>query len=249
MRLKVITYNIHKGFGPGKVKFVLNEIREALASTGADIVFLQEVHGENKRQQKRIAHWPDQPQFEYLADTLWPHFAYAKNAIYQAGHHGNAILSKFPIISHENISLTHITRASRGVLHGVIELQKNEKRVHILCIHLGLFQNERQNQLETLCERIKAHVPDSEPLIIAGDFNDWRIDAVNYLENDLGLIEVFKDAEGHYAKTFPAIRPTLRNDRIYYRNMECIECLCMTDKPWRHLSDHLPLMAVFEIDL
>jgi endonuclease/exonuclease/phosphatase family metal-dependent hydrolase len=43
--LKVLTVNIHKGFGVFNRKFILHELREAVRAVGADLVFLQEVHG------------------------------------------------------------------------------------------------------------------------------------------------------------------------------------------------------------
>ncbi len=46
-------------------------------------------------------------QFAFLADEIWPHFAYGKNAIYSAGHHGNAILSKHPILGIREYKYLH----------------------------------------------------------------------------------------------------------------------------------------------
>ena len=217
--LQLLTYNIHKVLSTGKIK----------------------------RQEKRIQNWPDASQFEFLSDQLWPHYAYAKNAIYQSGHHGNAILSKYPIISWENINVATISRASRSLLHGIIEIPESNQRLHVICIHLGLFKAERTEQMQVLTKRIAEHVPEHEPLIIAGDFNDWRAGTVDVLEQDLGLKEVFKELEGKYAKTFPAIHATLRVDRVYYRGVELVSGKCLDEKPWRLLSDHLPLYAKFNI--
>ncbi|MDO9195055.1 MAG: EEP domain-containing protein, partial [Rhodoferax sp.] len=41
--IKVLTVNIHKGFSFFNRKFILHELREAIRSVGADVVFLQEV--------------------------------------------------------------------------------------------------------------------------------------------------------------------------------------------------------------
>ena len=77
-------------------RFTLEKIRNSLRESNANVVFLQEVVGENTRQRKRISAWPDSNQMEFLADSVWEHYAYGKNAIYQHGHHGNAILSEIP---------------------------------------------------------------------------------------------------------------------------------------------------------
>ncbi len=244
--IDVITYNIHKGFSPGRLKYMLPQMREALHELNTDLIFLQEVQGEHKRQEKRHKGQVDISQFEFIADSLWQHYAYAKNAIYQAGHHGNAILSKYPFIDWENINVATIQRASRSLLHGLIKIPNQEKQLHVICIHLGLFKAERVDQVETLFARIAEHVPENEPLFIAGDFNDWREESTAALEAELGLEEVFKVLNGDYAKSFPAWRPTLRTDRIYFRGLQLLEGECIKKMPWRVMSDHLPLLARFE---
>ena len=77
--ISLITYNIHKGFGVGAVRFLLPEMRSALTNLNPDFVFLQEVQGKHKRREKRINSWPDSPQTQYIAEDIWPHYIYAKN--------------------------------------------------------------------------------------------------------------------------------------------------------------------------
>jgi endonuclease/exonuclease/phosphatase family metal-dependent hydrolase len=244
--LSLITYNIHKGFGFGAIRFLLPQMREAITGLKPDFVFLQEVQGKHHRREKRIEAWPDIPQFEYIAENIWPHYIYAKNAVYQSGHHGNAILSKYPFERFENINLSNINRASRGILH--TQLLLNNKTVHLLCVHLGLFKAERAEQTKALMQRIKDMVPPNDPLLMAGDFNDWRTLLTEPLRNELGINEAFVEVEGQHARSFPAIRPALCVDRVYFRGMNVVEVACLQGKPWRMLSDHLPLYARFEMD-
>lgn len=243
--LSLITYNIHKGFGLGKVRFLLPEMRAALSTLNPDFVFLQEVQGEHKRREKRINAWPDSPQFEYIAEEIWPHFLYAKNAIYQSGHHGNAILSKYVFDRFENFNLSSMNRASRSILHGQIKIGTNT--VHLLCVHLGLFKAERAVQYRTLMKRISEAIPITEPMIMAGDFNDWRHHLSPLLAKELGVKEAFYSVNGKHARSFPAIKPALCVDRIYYRGMQVADVHCLKGKPWRTLSDHVPLLARFEL--
>lgn len=246
-RLKILTYNIHKGFSTTNARFVLHQIKQSLEEIHPDIVFLQEIMGSHSTHENRIGNWPKQPQFEFLADQLWPHFAYGKNAIYEKGHHGNAILSKFPFIAWENIDVSWHEKASRSLLHGVLHLPNSHVPLHTVCIHFGLFTKERKEQLQILCERIDSHVPHGEPLIIAGDFNDWQGRAEDFLETYLNMQEAFKVLTGKHAKTFPVWRPTLEVDRVYFRNLE-LKLGERFNKPhWRRLSDHAPLYAEFTI--
>jgi endonuclease/exonuclease/phosphatase family metal-dependent hydrolase len=246
--LSLITYNIHKGFGLGKVRFLLPEMRQALSILNPDFVFLQEVQGEHRRHQKRIHAWPDLPQFEYIAEKIWPHFLYAKNAIYHSGHHGNAILSKYGFDDFENINLSSIHRASRSILHGQIKIAGDpEITVHLLCVHLGLFKAERTSQCQALMRLISEAVLEYEPLLMAGDFNDWRHHLSGPLAEELGIKEAFFSLNGRHARSFPAIKPALCVDRIYYRGMQAVDVQCLQGKPWRMLSDHVPLFARFTL--
>ena len=246
--VSILTYNIHKGFGPGNIHFQLPKMQEALLEVDADIVLLQEVQGEHKRHERARQDWPTTCQTEFLAGESWPQRIYAKNAVYQLGHHGNAILSKFNIARWANVDVSHHMRASRSLLQASIDLPNHpEQQLHVVCIHFGLFKTERIQQVNQLIKVIKASVPADAPLIIAGDFNDWQLAITDNLESALQVREVMEEIHGDYAKSFPAWRATLTLDRIYYRGLTLVDCACLNAKPWRTLSDHLPLWARFYI--
>lgn len=246
----IITYNIHKGFGVGALRFLLPQMQAAVSDLKPDFVFLQEVQGLHLRKAKRIQAWPDLSQVEYMAQKEWPHYLYARNAIYQSGHHGNAILSKYPFEQYENINLSLNKRASRSILHAQVKIggeAGQPTRLHLLCVHLGLLKSERALQCSALMQRIEEAVPEQEPLIMAGDFNDWRHHLTKPLWEHLGIKEAFLSLEGHHARSFPALKPTLCVDRIYFRGVDVFDVYCLEGKPWRTLSDHLPLCAKFTV--
>ena len=114
--LRILSYNVHKGFNADNRRFLLEEIREGIRRVNADIVFLQEVVGQNRQNAQKHSNWVDAGQFEYLADSVWSHYAYGRNAVYQHGHHGNAILSKYPIIAVDNVDISVMRRSQRGLL-------------------------------------------------------------------------------------------------------------------------------------
>ncbi len=241
--LRVLTVNTHKGFAQFNRRFVLRELRDAVRAVGADLVFLQEVQGVHHRHAKRIADWPPVPHYEYLADEIWSDFAYGRNAVHAQGDHGNAILSKHPIVHQRNHDVSVGSRETRGVLHCVLQLPTGSAQVHAICVHLGLSESQRVRQLQSLCEIISDHVPADAPLIVAGDFNDWRHRASASLHRCGGLREVFVNANGRVAKTFPARFPLLSLDRIYVRSARSHSPVALPGKPWSYLSDHSPLAA------
>ncbi|MES2937427.1 MAG: endonuclease/exonuclease/phosphatase family protein [Pseudomonadota bacterium] len=241
--LTVMTVNIHKGFTTFNRKFILPELRDAVRKVGADVVFLQEVLGTHEEHGKKFDDWPEAPHYEFLADSIWPQFAYGRNMVYPKGHHGNAVMSKFPIVHYQNHDVSLAGPEKRGLLHCVLRVPGHPMDVHVICVHLGLAESHREHQLEQLCAMARSEVPDNAPLIVAGDFNDWRRRAHDVLWRDAGLREIFVTAYGEAAKTFPAVFPVLSLDRIYVRNCSVHLPVVLPRKPWSRLSDHAPLVA------
>jgi endonuclease/exonuclease/phosphatase family metal-dependent hydrolase len=244
---KVLTVNIHKGFTFFNRKFILPELRDAVRSVGADVVFLQEVTGSNIKHPDKFDNYTEAPHYEFLADSIWPQFAYGRNAVYTNGDHGNAIMSKFPIVRFQNHDVSISGPEKRGLLHCELKVPGLSVNVHAICVHLSLTEAHRRQQLDRMCQLIATDVPAQAPLVVAGDFNDWRLRAHAHLARDADLHEVFVQAQGKAARTFPARFPVLRLDRIYVRNAIGHAPVVLPITPWSHLSDHAPLAAEIEL--
>ena len=241
--LRVLSYNIHKGFDISNVRYVLSLIKQAIRSVDVDIIFLQEVIGSHSKHLKRNIEWPTLSQFEYLADEFWPHHAYGRNAVYRKGDHGNAILSRYPIRSSKNFDISATRVAQRGILHAEIELPERERMINCLNVHLDLMHSARLRQVNQLCGLITERVGSQQPFILAGDFNDWSQRLSLTIERQIGATEIFKQVRGCHAATYPARFPLLRLDRIYVRGLCAVEAHVLRGAPWATLSDHAPLFA------
>ncbi len=241
MRLRVLTYNMHKGFCFYTRQYVLHELREAIRAVDADLVFLQEVMGVHpvKMSENELG-----SQFEYLADQIWSHYAYGKNAVYSSGHHGNCILSKYPFAAFENINVSTNALEKRGLLHAQIEVK--DEVLHLLCLHLDLLERGRREQLKSLIQRVRLSVPSQAPLIVAGDFNDWMQRVTDPLSEQLNLVESGVSFMGEHARTFPSWRPFLALDRIYTRRFVVREFRVLNGLPWKKMSDHAAVLAELE---
>ena len=108
---------------------------------------------------------------------------------------------------------------------------------------IPLFKHGRRQQLLALEQRIKKIVPSQAPLIIAGDFNDWREIASDILSDTLDLTEVFEFTSGRTACSYPSILPFLRLDRIYVRGFHVKNTHIHHGYPWSKISDHAALSA------
>ena len=241
--LRIATFNIHKGVTSFNARLVLHEQRDLIRNMQADIVFLQEVRGAYRHHEKRFSRWPDEAQHEFLADEIWQDYAYGKNAVYPAGHHGNALLSKYPIVRWENVDISAHSIEQRGMLHCEIEIPGWERNLHCICVHLGLFARWRRSQLAALREHIVSLMPPQAPLIIAGDFNDWRTKAGQVLAEGMHLREVFEQVEGKSARSFPSVLPMFRLDRIYVRGFHVQEAQVHGGAAFARVSDHAALSA------
>ena len=241
--ISIATYNIHKGFSQFNRRMMVHELREELRLLAPDILFLQEVQGEHRHHEARHADWPAAPQHEFLAEEMWHEAAYGRNVVYEHGHHGNAVLSRFPILKSHNQDVTHHRFERRGLLHCQIAVPALARPLHCVCVHLSLFGHSRRHQLDLLARRIEERVPREAPLIIAGDFNDWYNRAGVLLANRLGLREVFAGGEGKPSRSFPAALPLFRLDRIYVRGFQVANAQLHAGLPWSRISDHALLSA------
>ena len=243
--LHVATYNIHKGFSHFNRRMMVHELRDRLRELAPDIAFLQEVQGLHLGHAETHEDWPAQPQHEFLAHDVWGNTAYGRNVIYDHGHHGNAILSRFPILRTHNQDVTHLRFERRGMLHCAIEIPGWDTALHCVCVHLSLLGLSRRRQMGALAELLDTSLPHDEPLIIAGDFNDWGNTAGNLLSERLGVYEAFGGpaGTGQPPKSFPSNRPVLRLDRIYVRGFTVKAVAVHHGMPWASISDHAALSA------
>jgi endonuclease/exonuclease/phosphatase family metal-dependent hydrolase len=249
-KLRILTVNVHKGYTAFKRRFMLHELRDAVRADGSDLVFLQEVSGvEDPAAAPRRRHHPAEvagAHYEFIADQIWDDHAYGRNAVVDGREHGNALLSRYPIVSWHNHDVSLPGDEPRGLLHCVLQPTHSPQPLHVVCVHLGLREAHRQQQLTGLGELLQQEVPDNAPLVVAGDFNDWRQRADRSLQR-YGLVEVFRQDFGAHARSFPAGFPLLRLDRIYLRQVQSAHALRLPRRPWSALSDHTPLAAEIQL--
>ena len=260
MKLRIASYNIHKGVSAFGRKARIHGLKSAIDLLDADLVFLQEVQGQHDFLAENHTRWQNVGQHEFLAGESHES-AYGMNAVYEHGHHGNALLSRFPIASFVNYDVSDHAYEQRGILHAVVRV--NAIDVHCFVVHLGLFSVSRQRQIQALIKEIKEGLAFDAPLIIAGDFNDWSKRLSRTLYAELGVFEafdvekvqnaskfsmqgmrrIFKLPQTTHARTFPAGLPWLCLDRVYLRGFQVEKAEVLSGQPWTGLSDHVPIIA------
>ena len=249
--LRVVTYNIHKGVqGVWPVqRLEIHNLQQAIASLQADMVCLQEVRKINHKARQKFASWPSQSQAEYLAPPGY-HSVYITNAITANGEHGNAVLSRWPVMQYQHQDISDHRFEQRGLLHSVIDVQG--RHVHVIVVHLGLIAASRTRQVQILKRFIAREIPDDAPVLVAGDFNDWS----QKLHDLMADSDLHADCKVPGCLTYPARLPLTQLDHIYARGLLRIrqfvprrEQLAQRAglRNWSRLSDHLPLVAEFAL--
>lgn len=251
-RLRVASYNIHKGvrgIGPRK-RLEIHNLKDGIESLGADLVCLQEVRLFHHRQSRHFAatghQWPEEGQAEYLAPRGYG-VAYRTNAITRHGEHGNAVLSRWPLgaVGHHDVSDHRFEQ--RGLLHVPVRWQ--DRQVHVVVAHFGLVHASRMRQVQRLAAFLASEVPGGEPVMVAGDFNDWgeRLDEPMH---DIGLHRARppESSKSMSTVTFPALAPVFALDRVYLRGWQCHAVQVPRGASWARMSDHLPLVVDLELN-
>ncbi len=235
MKLRVLTYNIHKCIGGVDRKYNPDRIAQVIEQHNPDVALLQEVDS-GVRRSNRDHH------VDWLGERLnYQHRSFQPNVTVGDGYYGNAILSRYPIESTHDIDLTMRFKKARRCLVAGIQLSEH-RLVDVACLHLGLAGFERKWQLRKLLKTLGSDTNGSTgrpPLVVGGDFNDvW-----------LSLGRVMRSASFYEAGrhgTFPATIPLIPLDRVFFRGeVQCVSSFSPHQPPVRGASDHRPIIADF----
>jgi endonuclease/exonuclease/phosphatase family metal-dependent hydrolase len=239
---RVATYNIHKGvqgLGPAR-RLEIHNIGHAVEQLDADVVCLQEVRKVHRTEEKYFKNWPTLAQADFLAPEGYEAI-YKTNAFTKHGEHGNALLSRWPVVTHQHEDMSDHRLEQRGLLH--VELQVQERLVHVIVVHLGLIPASRIRQVTQLLAFIEREIPQQDALLVAGDFNDWGT-RVGRMLQDANL----KEWSQGRSPTFPSRLPIVQLDHVYARGLRPAGLMVPHGRIWRQMSDHLPLLAEFHFD-
>ncbi len=236
--MRVLTYNIHKGIGGRDRRYDLARIVAVLEEAQADILCLQEVDRHVKR-----SGYDDQPQL--LAAHFKPSASmYQLNHRVGQGGYGNLLLSRWPMSEVRHLSLTLHYRKCRGAQ--VVRVETPQGSLRLVSVHLGLLEKQRRQQIRRLLEQEELCDADGPPVLLVGDFNDWR--------NRLCARELERNGFRHAThpprsfRTFPAMLPLLAVDKVFHRGGINIEKIrVMGSMAARQASDHRPLLLEVEL--
>ena len=223
-RLRVASYNVH-GFTGTDGRFSPQRIAEVLEDIDADVVALQEV------EHRELA---GVPVADWLGDALGMHPL--RGDTFRRGLHafGNLVLTRERPQQTRRHDLSVDRREPRGAIE--IHGETNGCRWRLFATHLGLRARERRIQMARLAA-LAAGDADT-PVIVTGDFNEWR--PMYRPERRLGS----GFGAGPRRATFPATRPAIGLDRICVKPADALhDARVIANRDTRVASDHLPIVA------
>lgn len=224
--ITVATYNVHRWTGrngrrtpdPSHAEFVLSEL-------GADVIALQEV----------LRPLDEDGVLEDIADRLGLHVAFAAARRHKRGELGNAILSRWPILSASTLDISHSRIEKRSAV--AARFSGEMGRFAVIATHLSLVDRTRKRQVRALMGHPELAV--TGPAILMGDMNAWRrCPATRELDEELRMHDNLR-----WPASFPSAKPVLALDRIYARGAHVSKVWSHDTEASRMASDHLPVIA------
>lgn len=236
-RIRFLTYNIRKGKGAsGFARNGVGELGHALRPLQPDLVLCQEVSH---------LYAPAESQSDELGRILGLHSYYEPNKRRRDGHHGNATFTRHTIRHARNYDISTNRIERRGALY--LRLDVGGRALHVVNAHLGLNQGQRLRQLQQIGAILGKHAAPHEPVVLAGDFNDWNRRLERIIVGELGFDNAFGHLPEDEVRTWHSRRPLFNLDRVYVRNLHAFSARRLGGHPWEELSDHLPLLVELEL--
>lgn len=204
--LRVLTWNIHSG-DPDR-------LGEAIESSGADVVALQEVDA--WRQRSGCRH----QAFE-IAERLGMHARLGANV--RSGEecgngrqalYGDAVLSRYPILEWRHTPLPNQGGESRGMLETLLDV--DGRRVRVVSTHLEYGSaSERRAQAQAVVEHLQSS---AEPTVVMGDLNGEPDDSGLAPLRD-AFTDAWEAAGDGDGFTNPSRDPHRRIDYVFFRSL------------------------------
>ncbi len=172
-------------------------------------------------------------------------YSYILSPNIQTGKHIYGVLSAFRSSCHDDIRLLSKKRELRYATHKVSlithHILPDERRLLVVNLHAINFVHNKdfKHELDYIFDTIQNH---RGAMIVAGDFNTWNRQRVEYLAEfakKLSLQMVTFDDESNIKKVF-----SNSIDYIFYRELNLTFSEAIDSKK---ISDHNPIIAKFSL--
>ena len=241
MEFRIITYNI---FGARLTNG--RELARSLKKYNPDFIGLQEVDRNTKRSKFR-----DVVQ-EMAQELGYNYYYFQKTMDFDKGEFGIAFISKYDVKNIYIHQLPGKSKEKRQVLAAIFNTSKFKKKILIVNTHLDNSLDNKNEELDDLCTAIEGFKGDIK--LLCGEFN-----LLPTTEHYQKIAENWNDTyfEGKDLENKSNLENrNLETQRIDYimakkdTNYRTKQSFFINDdsQEWTKLSDHLPYMAVLEVE-
>lgn len=244
MIYKIISFNMCHGDNNNGIIDVINQAN-VIKQYNPDLILLQEVDICTARSLYK------NQLYEFKKAIDLDYSCHGANIPYKEGWYGNAILSRYPIVSSENYLSSNSERSKepKGILHAEVNI--NGKCINVFNTHLPVYDIERVLLTESFLRFIdRSNI--TGDMILGGDFNFGVIPLGNHrynfeksesYEEYENLKKLFK-APDFNENTWPTVNAIADIDKIMYNgNIQLIKIERLNVE----ISDHYPIYAEFDI--
>lgn len=230
--LKIMTYNIRHGAPIHKANddIQIKGIAAAINAQKPDLVALEEVDSVTERAPIDEA--------KELARLTGMHYFFSKTINFQGGQYGDAILSRFPILSTQHIELPMPNSSGEARALGIVTVEPfHGVKINFAVTHLDL---KKENRIAEINQIIQISKQSEHPFILAGDFNaSPQSEEIKLMNSEFTFA-----CDTNCPLTFPSDHPRITIDYIVLNpaaekifSVESYKAI-----PDIEASDHLPLM-------
>lgn len=230
--LRVLTYNIHHGQGEDGV-FDLERIARVIKSVKPDLVALQEVDKGTERSS-------GVDQATVLGELTGMHVVFGEAMPYEGGSYGEAVLSRWPIVSSQAHALPYQDdQEPRAAL--VVRVKPGGGLPELLFVGTHLCHQSDQTRLWQCGMLNTLFVNSTLPVVLAGDLN---ANPGSRPMREL-LSSGWIDADAVEARpTSPSSSPRRRIDYVLYRSADPWKVVSVEVLDEPVASDHAPVFVV-----
>ena len=235
IRIRVLSYNIHHAAGvDGKLD--LERIARVVLSANPDIVALQEVDQGASRSRS-----VDQPA--ELSRLTNMQVCFGANIDLQGGRYGNAVLSRFPILHHQNHLLPNMAGGEqRGFIEAEVKLSSSEAPLLVLATHFDHRGDPRERVASATAINQLIKKKTGQPALLVGDLND-----VSDSETLMRLTSTWTITNATPLPTIPVGKPSRQIDFILFRPADRWRVLKTRVLSQAVASDHRAIVADLEL--
>ncbi len=228
--VRVMSYNLHNAANTDG-RLDIEAIAQVIEASGADVVALQEVS-------RGWIIWSNLDMLEWLSQRLDMPYVYGPTADAQWG---NALLSRYPILSAETFPLSPEVLPRRGFIRAEIDIGGGT--LTVIATHFT-HRGDHDTEREIMASEILDAWGGADYTLILGDLNATPDKLAMEIFANAGYVDLIVGLGLPNSLTFPSTEPNRQIDYIWITSELAASGIEVIQT---RASDHLPIVATITL--